>query len=65
MRFVLYKRSDQLTEKNRWYLDLYTGLSNELNRPYELNEAYCEWFDWAKNTKDVAEVKRGLIIKRK
>ena len=55
MRFVSYKRSDQLTEKNRWYLDRYTGLSNELKWAYELKEAYCEWFDWA-------EVKSGLII---
>ena len=48
MRFVLYKKSDKLTEKNRRYLDRYTGFSNELKRAYELKEAYCEWFDWAK-----------------
>ena len=48
MRFVLYKKNDKLTEKNRRYLDRYTGFSNELKRAYELKEAYCEWFDWAK-----------------
>ena len=25
MRHVLYKRSEKLTEKNRWYLDRYIG----------------------------------------
>ena len=60
MRFVLYKRNDKLTEKNRWYLDRYTGFSDELKRAYELKEAYCEWFDWAKKTDDVGEVKRRL-----
>lgn len=32
----------------------------ELKKMYELKEAYCEWFDWAKTTEDVAEVKRRL-----
>jgi transposase len=60
MRHVLYKRSEILTEKNRWYLDRYLGMSEELKKAYELKEAYCEWFDWAKTTEDVAEVKRRL-----
>ena len=60
MRHVLYKRSEKLTEKNRWYLDRYLGMSEELKKAYELKEAYCEWFDWAKTTEDVAEVKRRL-----
>lgn len=60
MRHVLYKRSERLTEKNRWYLDRYLGMSEELKQAYELKEAYCEWFDWAKTTEDVAEVKRRL-----
>ncbi len=60
MRFVLYKRNDELTEKHRWYLDRYTGFSDELKRAYELKEAYCEWFDWAKTADDVSEVKRRL-----
>ena len=54
MRHVLYKRSEKLTEKNRWYLDRYLGMSEELKK------AYCEWFDWAKTTEDVAEVKSRL-----
>ena len=60
MRHVLYKRSEKLTERNRWYLDRYLGMSEELKKAYELKEAYCEWFDWAKTTEDVAEVKRRL-----
>ena len=60
MRFVLYKRNNKLTEKHRWYLDRYTGFSDELKRAYELKEAYCEWFDWAKTADDVSEVKRRL-----
>ncbi|MEK5069749.1 ISL3 family transposase [Sporosarcina sp. FSL K6-1508] len=60
MRHVLYKRSEKLTEKNRWYLDRYLGMSEELEKAYELKEAYCEWFDWAKTTEDVAEVKSRL-----
>ncbi len=45
MRHVLYKRSEKLTEKNRWYLDRYLGMSEELKKTYELKEVYCEWFD--------------------
>jgi len=58
MRFVLYKRNNKLTKNNRWYLDRYTGFSDELKSTYELKEAYCEWFDWAKTADDVSEVKR-------
>lgn len=62
MRHVLYKRSEKLTEKNRWYLNRYLGMSDELKKAHELKEAYCEWFDWAKSTEDVAEVKRRLEV---
>lgn len=60
MRHVLYKRSGKLTEKNRWYLERYLGMSEELKKAYELKEAYCEWFDWAKSSEDVGEVKSRL-----
>lgn len=60
MRHVLYKRFDKLTEKNRWYLNRYTGMSEELKKAYELKEAYCKWFDWAKTANDIAEVKKRL-----
>jgi len=60
MRHVLYKRFNKLTEKNRWYLNRYTGMSEELKKAYELKEAYCKWFDWAKTANDIAEVKKRL-----
>ena len=60
MRHVFYKRKEKLTEKQQWYLDPYLGMSEELRKAYELKEAYCEWFDWAKATNDVAEVKKEL-----
>ena len=53
MRHVLYKHFDKLTEKNRWYLNRYPGMSKELKQAYELKEAYCKWFDWAKTTDDI------------
>ncbi|VDH01634.1 Transposase and inactivated derivatives [Lysinibacillus sphaericus] len=60
MRHVLYKRSEKLTDKHRWYLNRYLSMSDELKTAYELKEAYCEWFDWAKTTDDVVKVKRRL-----
>ena len=60
MRHVLYKRSEKLTDKHRWYLNRYLSMSDELKTAYELKEAYCEWFDWTKTTDDVVEVKRRL-----
>lgn len=58
MRHVLYKRSEKLTDKHRWYLNRYLSMSDELKTAYKLKEAYCEWFDWAKTTDDVVEVKK-------
>lgn len=60
MRYVLYKRSEDLTDKGRWYRNRYIGMSDELKTAYELKKAYCEWFDWAKKSDDVVEVKRRL-----
>ena len=60
MRHVLYKRFDKLTETNRWYLNRYIGMSKELKQAYELKEAYCEWFDWAKTSNDLIEIKKRL-----
>ncbi|VDG98119.1 Transposase and inactivated derivatives [Lysinibacillus sphaericus] len=60
MRHVLYKRSEKLTDKHRWYLNRYLSMSDELKTAYELKEAYCEWFDWTKTTDNVVEVKRRL-----
>ncbi|WP_342558696.1 ISL3 family transposase [Metasolibacillus sp. FSL K6-0083] len=62
MRHVLYKRASKLTRKERWYVDRYLGMSEELRQAYELKEAYCEWFDWAKTAENVVEVKRRLEV---
>ncbi|RFA34712.1 hypothetical protein CAI16_10675 [Virgibacillus dokdonensis] len=43
MRYVFYKDSAKLTEKERWYLDRYLGMGEELRRDYELKESYCLW----------------------
>ena len=60
MRHVLHKRASQLTEKERWWVDRYLGLSANLRTAYELKEAYCEWFDWAKTVSYSGEVKERL-----
>ena len=60
MRHVLYKRQEKLTKKNAWYLARYTTMSETLKQAHELKEAYCKWFDWAKETKDLVEVKKQL-----
>ncbi|GIN87579.1 hypothetical protein J6TS2_39650 [Heyndrickxia sporothermodurans] len=48
MRYVFYKRSNQLTENDKWYLHRYLDLSPELRKAYELKELFCRWFDEAK-----------------
>ncbi|WP_369922536.1 MULTISPECIES: ISL3 family transposase [unclassified Sporosarcina] len=60
MRHILYKRKNKLHDWERWYLERYLGMSEELRRAYELKEAYCEWFDWAKTSEDIKEVKERL-----
>ena len=48
MRAIFSKRKDDLTEKQRWYLERYLSLSPALREAYELKEAYVAWFDQAK-----------------
>ena len=48
MKHVFYKRYEQLSEKQKWYLDRYLGLSEELRKAYELKEAFRSWFEEAK-----------------
>ncbi|WP_077703226.1 ISL3 family transposase [Virgibacillus dokdonensis] len=63
MRYVFYKDSAKLTEKERWYLDRYLGMDEELRRAYELKESYCFWFKQAKENGQVKikETKQGLL----
>lgn len=48
MRHVFYKKSCNLTEDNRWYLQRYIDMSPELKKAYELKELFCRWFNEAK-----------------
>ncbi|MGE6259445.1 ISL3 family transposase [Heyndrickxia sporothermodurans] len=48
MRYVFYKRSNKLTEDDKWYLQRYLDLSPVLRKAYELKELFCRWFDKAK-----------------
>lgn len=63
MRYVFYKDSEKLTEKERWYLDRYLGMDKELRRAYELKELYCHWFKQAKENgqEKSKETQQGLI----
>lgn len=59
MRHIFYKRNDELSEKECWYLNRYLGFSEELRKAYELKEAYYQWFEEAKvNQKSI---KSGLL----
>ncbi|PLR90795.1 ISL3 family transposase [Bacillus sp. T33-2] len=62
MKHVFHKANGRLTEEERWHLDRYLEMSEELKAAYELKEAYREWFLEAKEIgKDqIATVKDGL-----
>ena len=62
MRYVFYKREAQLNEKQLWELNRYRSLSPLLKSAHELKEAYCEWFDWAKTSTDMIEIKERLSL---
>ncbi len=48
MRHVFYKHNENLTDKQRWYLEHYLRKSNYLRKAYQLKEAYRLWFEIAK-----------------
>jgi len=62
MKHVFYKAQEKLKEDERWYLERYLGLSDELKTAYELKEAYQRWFSSAKEKGNdhITEVKDGL-----
>jgi transposase len=47
-RHVFYKRSNKLSEEDKWLLRRYLDMSPELKLAYELKEQFCRWFDKAK-----------------
>lgn len=62
MRYVFHKNSKKLTEEDRWYLNRYLKMDDELKRAYELKEAYCVWFQDSKKRgpEDVLKTKVQL-----
>ncbi|WP_199880607.1 ISL3 family transposase [Bacillus massiliglaciei] len=62
MKHVFHKASDRLTEEDRWHLNRYLDMSEELKKAYELKETYRGWFVQAKESgsEDVGKVKTGL-----
>ncbi|MEB1809598.1 MAG: ISL3 family transposase [Bacillaceae bacterium] len=60
MKHVFNKRNEELTDKQRWYLERYLNLSGELRRAYKLKEAFRSWFDKAKQMGS----KEGLLVKQ-
>ncbi|GFZ81818.1 ISL3 family transposase [Compostibacillus humi] len=62
MRYVFYKDSGKLSDKDRWYLNRYCQMSEELRAAYQLKEKYCKWFQQAKQNglEKIQETKKGL-----
>src|SRR5690606_27825180 len=48
MRYVFHRNSQILTDEDRWYLNRYLSMSEELKQAYELKEKFNEWFVQAK-----------------
>lgn len=62
MKHIFHKEKSRLNEEEKWYLERYLKMSDELRTAYELKEKYKEWFENAKKIgKDkIVEVKEGL-----
>ncbi len=60
MRYVFWKKSENLTEEDKWYLERYCKMSNDLKIAYETKEKFCRWFENAKLEKDVLKTKKDL-----
>ena len=48
MRYVFHRASERLTDEDRWYLNRYLSMSEELRIAYELKERFRSWFKQAK-----------------
>ena len=62
MRHVFFKRPDKLNESNKFYLKRYVKMSPVLKEAYELKNAYCHWFNAAKEEANIVKVKEGLEV---
>lgn len=62
MKHVFHKAKDRLKEDEKWHLERYLNMSEELQRAYELKEIYTDWFKEAKEigTKQIEKVKSNL-----
>ena len=62
MKHIFYKSYDRLSDKQRWYLERYLGMSEDLRTAYGLKEAFRSWFEDAKQngTTAIHEVKISL-----
>ena len=61
MKHIFYKRYEELSDKQHWYLERYLGLSEDLRTAYGLKEAFRSWFEEAKKgTNDLGKIKQGL-----
>lgn len=48
IRHLFYKASENTTPEERWILERYFALSDELKRAYDLKESYRSWFQLSK-----------------
>jgi transposase len=64
MRYVFHKAQEQLTKDERWHLERYLVMSEELQKAYELKEEYRKWFSKAKEigTNEISVVKEELKL---
>lgn len=62
MRHVFYKNSDKLSHDQRWWLNRYCQMSDELRIAYQLKEEYNKWFSQAKRNgaESIRQTKEGL-----
>lgn len=62
MKHIFHKTNNKLSEEERWLLERYLTMSEELKRAYKLKEDYRNWFTSAKEngTTQIREVKEEL-----
>ncbi|MGB2993028.1 MAG: ISL3 family transposase [Paenisporosarcina sp.] len=64
MRYVFHRNSQKLIEEDRWYLNRYLSMSEELKQAYELKERFNEWFVQAKENgpEKILQTKELLLL---
>ena len=61
-RYIFHKAAHKLTEKDQWLLHRYFSFSPELQKAYELKEAFYDWFYEAKRNgrENIADTQKTL-----